>query len=340
MNRRVAIAASLFIHLALAYGLSRLPQFRPAPPRPFVLELQSPTEQERQDARKELEKGLKQVVRQTEVPERMKTARDRPARFYSERDQAVLEETRATISGLTQNRSSEASAGRSGGVPGLEAKQKPSKSARAEEKKRVGGRKRPQINLMPEPNFGGLGDVAQGATTQSQDSEDQERPVGSRPLRFPNLSRLGGLERGESTVGETLPEDIKFGSFTSLNTDRYVHYSFYARFEELFRHRWVKYVRAALFSYQNGARVARGDENWTTRLEIVLDRDGHFKRGILHEGSGFKALDAAPVEAMQEIPQVPNVPSEMVRSDQTVRLMYEFNVQFVPQYAAGGGGPG
>ena len=138
-----------------------------------------------------------------------------------------------------------------------------------------------------------------------------------------------------NTVGETLPSDIKFGSFTALNADRYVHYSFYARFEDLFRHRWVKYVRSALFTYQSQNKRLHGEENWTTRLEIVLDRQGHFQRALLHEGSGFKALDAAPVEAMQEVKQVPNPPAEMVQKDGTVRLMYEFDVQFVAQYAAG-----
>jgi TonB family protein len=334
-----AVSLSIAVHLLLALALSFMPRFEPPRPKPFVLELAAPTEQEKQDARRAIEKGVRQVVRQVEVPESLKAKSERPARFHSERDQAVLKETRAAASGLTQNRSAESSSARPG-IPGLK-----SDGGLGEQSQGRRSRRWPNLDLRPRRpalraeaiEARGTGDIAAGGRAPARnEAEAQESAAGgSRPLRLPNLARLGGLERGESTIGEELPADIKYGSFTALNTDRYVHYSFYARFEERFRQRWVKYFRAALFHYQNGGRGWRGDEKWTTRMEIVLDAQGRFMRGILHEGSGFKALDAAPVEAMHEVAQVPNPPAEMVLGDGTVRLMYEFNVQLVPRYAVG-----
>lgn len=324
-----AVLLSLVLHALLALGLSWMPVFVPDRPRPFTLELASPTEQEKQDARKALEKDPRQVVRQVELPDKMKSKAERKARFWSERDQTTLEETRAQASGLTANRSAQSPSAKQG-VPGL-----PSDGGNGERRKGRGRRRTAKtLFLKPEALPRGEGDLASAAVQREQKQENQDDGE-SRPLHIPSFARLGGYERGESTVGESLPSDIKFGSLTALNTDRYVHYSFYARFEELFRHRWVKYVRSALFNYQTHERRTRGEQSWTTRLEIVLDRQGHFQRGILHEGCGLKALDAAPVEAMQEVRQVPNPPAEMVQKDGTVRLMYEFDVQFVAQYAAG-----
>ena len=44
-----------------------------------------------------------------------------------------------------------------------------------------------------------------------------------------------------------MPKEITVGSFTALNTDRYLYYSFYARIEELIRFRWESAVRQAMF---------------------------------------------------------------------------------------------
>ena len=83
MRSRDAALLSLAIHALLAFGLSQMPRFEPYRPPPFALELAAPTEQEKQDARKALEKGQRQVVRQTELPEKMKAKEkaERKARF-------------------------------------------------------------------------------------------------------------------------------------------------------------------------------------------------------------------------------------------------------------------
>jgi TonB family protein len=143
------------------------------------------------------------------------------------------------------------------------------------------------------------------------------------------------FDQGFSTTGEKLPDTIKIGRFTALNTDRYLYYAFYARAEELFRPYWEKYVRAAMFTYQ-AQHKTQGNEMWTSRLEILLDSQGRFVKGILRESSGLSSLDLAPVQAFQEAQRIPNPPPEMVKEDGLIHMDYEFTVEMSPQFASGG----
>jgi hypothetical protein len=118
-----------------------------------------------------------------------------------------------------------------------------------------------------------------------------------------------------------MPSDIEVGDFTALSADRDRHFSFYSRFETLFRHHWVGQVRQAALR-QRGLR----EGVYSTRLEIVLGRDGAFQRCSLYFGSGVRGFDAAPELAMLEVKKIPNPPAEMVREDGTVRLLYQFDV--------------
>jgi hypothetical protein len=62
------------------------------------------------------------------------------------------------------------------------------------------------------------------------------------------LAEMNQLSQGQSAVGEALPTTVKVGSFTALNTDRYLFYTFYARIEELIRYRWESRVQRATYS--------------------------------------------------------------------------------------------
>ena len=154
----------------------------------------------------------------------------------------------------------------------------------------------------------------------------------SVPLEVPNFL---GLDKGDSTVGEALPDDIKFGEFTALNTDRNLFYSFYARMEEVIRPPWVRYARAAIYSYQTGARKLTGRETWLTNVEIILDKNGNYVRAVIHQGSGVTALDEAPVEAFRSAKQFPHPPAEMVKGDGFIHIYCQFTVAVAPQYAGG-----
>lgn len=313
---------SIGIHFALVIVLMQInpPQFRPQKQITIVDLLESPEPRRRP---KQEAFDTKQFVRSAPAPEELKTDKKREKRFSSEEEQIVLEETQARKSGLTANRSGE-----------------PQKPKSKTEKKKpqdeldfspssILDRK---AALLEEETLEPDGDLHVGGLKNGRPQPKTKPSSESRDLILPGFN---GAEVGVSTVGEALPEDIKFGDFTALNTDRHLYYTFYARMEEQIRHRWVTYAKAAVYSTLRSSKLT-GNETWETQLEIVLDQKGNFVRAILHDSSGISGLDSAPVQAFRDAQQFPNPPQEMVKEDGTIRLHYTFNVNIIPRYASGG----
>lgn len=139
------------------------------------------------------------------------------------------------------------------------------------------------------------------------------------------------LEDAPSTVGDALPQDVSIGSFTALNTDRYVFYSFFARIEDLVRFRWESRVRAAVDSFdRNYILSVVGRRNWITSVDIWLTKDGRYHSAHILKESGISRFDQAAILAFKEAGMFPNPPQEMVEDDGFIHLKYSFNVSFKP----------
>jgi TonB family protein len=269
----------------------------------------------------------KEFVRRADIPKELLSQKKlKDARFASEEEQQVLEEQRARQSGLTANRSSLASGGH-----GM------NRQAKAKSSLKHG-----KINLKPASPLERIeeelrnskdGDIAAGGANQeAKEKQEATAPDGSRPFNLPSFV---GAEQGHSTIGEQIPDDVKYGDFTALNTDRHLYYSFYSRMEEAIRHRWVTYVRSIVMGIDNSVAPGTPDkENWTTKLEVLLDKNGNFEKAVLHEGSGSRNLDAAPVQAFRDAGQFPHPPQEMVKEDGFIHIYYAFTVNVSPRYAA------
>ncbi len=283
------------------------------PSAPTVVELmEEPTLAKRP---RQMAKDEKQFVRKAEVPPELRTQEKRDARFASEDEQFVLQEQQARQSGMTANRSP------SVGDPKVQANQPRPRVAKK------------QIDFKPDSPLTRFAERELASNDGDVEMPSQKKQVenSNKPLDF---ARFGHFERGMSTVGEALPDDIKFGDFTALNTDRHLYYSFYSRIEEMVRGRWVNYARAVVYGIENGSEKISGRASFTTQLEIILDKEGTFSRAILHSSSGSKGLDSAPVQAFRDAQQFPHPPAEMVKDDGTIHIYYAFSVNMVPRYAA------
>jgi hypothetical protein len=255
-----------------------------------------------------------QIVRKTDLPPEalIPDSKEARRRFLSADRQTVREESQAARSGLTENRSNAQRPGPEKNSPGKSPDKLADSRARTREPEEV-----PRSAL-------------DGVLVKKFLSE-RDRPAVS-PTRPGELLLPADPRRipGVSTSGELLPSDVKIGDFTALNTDRFTYYTFYARVEEQIRHRWVRFVKAALYG---GGDVPIGRSDFMTNLEIVLNRRGEFVRAIIHQESGSKDLDSAPVLAFREARMIPNPPREMLKPDGTIRLLYSFHVDQVPQLA-------
>lgn len=244
----------------------------------------------------------KYIVRKHSVPKEMLVPDDPNAkrRFASDEKRTVLEETRAADSGLTKNRAS----------THLNQDQ-------------LGA-------IIPErfalkKNRGSFTATAEDGIPTDLEAQSETGEAGRDvpPMPMPDMRRFG-LEAGRSTFGDGAPQ-VKIGEMTALNTDRLLYYSFYERAQDLVYHSWAKYVRAVLYSYAR-ANATTGDEVWVTRVEIILDKNGRFLKGLIHQGSGLQGLDLAPVHAFREAQRIPNPPAEMIQADGTIRMDWQFDV--------------
>lgn len=311
----IAVYVSAWVHVVLAFLLWLLgPETVPIPAnRTAYVDLLETPQLPRRPHQPEIDEQT--FVRSAPAPDELVTDDEKNARFASEEDQNVIEERQARASGMTANR------GGGSGASEPTSRSKPGKSAKRElDFTPKSPLERIAENEIDEPE----GDVDVGRRGKEKQNE-------GRPLDF---SRFGSIERGVSTIGEALPDDVKFGDFTALNTDRHLYYTFYSRIEEMIRSRWVNYAKAVVYGVEMGTERVNGRATWVTKLEVLLDKEGNFKKAILHESSGVRNLDAAPVQAFRDAGQFPNPPQEMVKDDGSIHIYYAFSVNLIPRYAS------
>ncbi len=144
------------------------------------------------------------------------------------------------------------------------------------------------------------------------------------------LQEMNRFNEGMSTIGESMPRDVKVGSFTALNTDRYLFYTFYARMEELIRFRWETRVQQAINNFDNNTLSLAGNRNWVTHVEFLLDKNGFLRSALVMKESGIKSFDAAAVNAFKDARVFPNPPQEMVQDDGFIHIKFSFTVNYNP----------
>lgn len=149
------------------------------------------------------------------------------------------------------------------------------------------------------------------------------------------LREMSQFEGGQSTVGEVLPQDVKIGSFTALNTDRYLYYSFYARMEERIRYPWESRVQFLINTMDRATVIAASRRPWTTQVEFLLNSKGELIKALLIKESGIPAFDQAAISAFQEARIFPNPPQGMLQDDGYIHVKFGFTVNFDPPMHAG-----
>ncbi|WP_413585208.1 energy transducer TonB [Bdellovibrio sp. HCB274] len=236
-------------------------------------------------------KNNQQIVRQALAPDKLKAPDDETmARFLSEQRQRVRKEMQAADSGMTENRTN--------------------------------------TSTLPKPASEKTKQQAQQKTEVDKTETDKD---GYRAVDVAKeLAAMNALNQGQSTVGELLPTDVSIGSFTALNTDRYLFYSFYARIEELVRYRWESRVQTAINGMDPSMAMSLSRRNWNTQVEFLLDKKGFLQKAIIMKESGIKNFDAAAVNAFREARIFPNPPQEMIEDDGYIHLRYTFTVNYMP----------
>ncbi len=295
----VGLGLSLLLHFLFMAASLTLPYFQPTA-KPVTIEIVEPTKTKNKDRL-----AHQQIVREALTPEKLKVDESTdPLKFLSRQTQRVQKQTRAALNGLTQNRSPEIT------------REKSTENITENHSK----------NNSPK-------DLAEKGDLLYPQKKSKKILEAFAPQyrKTPNLSTDRKLDRGLSTIGEALPREVEVGSFTALNTDRYLYYSFFSRIEELIRFNWENMVRQSIDRTPPDRFKTNISGIWNTQLEIWLKPNGEFHSAHLLKESGFRGFDQAAVMSFAQARLFPNPPKEMVEEDGYIHLKYYFQVHYEPK---------
>lgn len=172
----------------------------------------------------------------------------------------------------------------------------------------------PALNQLGVPM--GLSQNKPQPTRKAQPAPDPDPPQNSTP---------GG---DQSILDKNLPE----GSENLLNAQESVYYSFYARIYESVGPIWESQIRQV----PARRRVQQGE--YSTTVDIVLDREGNLLEIRWIRTSGIPEFDAAVSNSWRRVGRFPNPPHGLLDArDQvhtgwtfTVQVGQGFNLQYLP----------
>jgi TonB family protein len=152
------------------------------------------------------------------------------------------------------------------------------------------------------------------------------------PNFMPMANQKSELEERQSTINFQVPNLAK-GEMTFLNSDFSTYASFYNRITPKIVYTWGNNIDdIALFPHMR--EKLRTKIRWTTRVELILNRSGHFQNLIIINSSGSDELDQAVVDALKTAAPYLNPPTGMIEKDGTVHITGEFAVYTQrPHYA-------
>jgi TonB family protein len=185
------------------------------------------------------------------------------------------------------------------------------------------------VNLPgPSGKQGNLNPKSKASLSKSEKDGLAQRAIRARE----DYANGGGL--GLPTIAENV--DVKIGSMTALNTDKYLFYSFYNRVNELVYMRWAPLVQMAQERVNLAVVGHSSTSKWATIIEIWVKPSGEFHSAHIMKESGIRDFDAAAVSAFKSARFFPNPPKELVEEDGFIHLNYNLTVFFEPSALANG----
>lgn len=124
-----------------------------------------------------------------------------------------------------------------------------------------------------------------------------------------------------------LPNDIQYGNATNLNTDAHIYASFYNRVTDLFYIRWAQKLDSIWERLSLETKRSLSGRTWSTDVDIWLDPEGKYQKGLIMKKSGFSPFDSAAIFGFQDAGFFPNPPKAKVESDGHIHLRYRIFIQ-------------
>jgi hypothetical protein len=142
----------------------------------------------------------------------------------------------------------------------------------------------------------------------------------SRPQPEPRIPQNAG-NPGDTGDQALLDRDLPIGAENLLNTQESIYYSFYARIYEAIGPLWQSKIRGLAGS----VKVPIGD--YTTQVQVILDRDGNFLETRILRSSGVTLFDRSVDDSWRKVPRFPNPPRALLDSQGLLHMVWTFSVQ-------------
>lgn len=163
---------------------------------------------------------------------------------------------------------------------------------------------------------------AQQASENKKPANDGDIPEFAREMQ----NQMARVQ--EASVPYELPREIENGTATNLNADAHIYASFYNRVLNLFYPRWSQRLDALFERMPTDVYKSLSGRIWITEVEIWLNSNGLYEKGVVMASSGFKPFDEAGIFAFKNAKFFPNPPRAKVQEDGGhVRLRYRIGVR-------------
>jgi TonB family protein len=230
---------------------------------------------------------LKQIVQQN--PEALNDEKDPNAKFLSEHNQRVVEQTRAQTHGDFKNAQ----------VKDMLETKKANKEKKSKMKQLIAADQKTASGLPVlealKPNF------------------DWDR-----------MDKIGGSKRETASKTDDYLKEVKEGAQTMLSTREFLYYSYYNRIRGQLKQYWEPRIKDKVKKIFAAGRSIASDEDRITKVLIVLNTAGTLVKVQVVGESGIRDLDDAAVEAFRQAAPFPNPPKGIVDGDGLIKIRWDF----------------
>ncbi len=119
-------------------------------------------------------------------------------------------------------------------------------------------------------------------------------------------------------------KEVDAGLETLLSTQEFKFYNYYARVRSQLNQHWSDDIKSRINKLYKTGRWIASNEDRVTKLLVTLNQSGHLVKVQIIGDSGLRDLDEAAVEAFKKAAPFLNPPKDMVDSEGTIKLRWDF----------------
>ena len=150
-------------------------------------------------------------------------------------------------------------------------------------------------------------------------------------LLLPGFGSTASRPMIPAYVQQQMPDGVRLGNITALNTDQHRFYSFNQRLLSRFVPLWGSRVRSALYKWLKKNNPPSISKSWVTNVEVIMNEKGEVLDVQPFRLSGLWDIDQASIQSFKDVENVPNPPKEMIDENGYIHLQFQTEVLWIPQ---------